>query len=454
MKTFERIRRISALLAPFDRKGEERRRTDAVAVRAFGPRPGWRCAICGQRKHGSLFVAAAHIMPLAEGGTTNEANVITLCDAKAILPTVIGDLLSTLPRDESISLAEALRRRRVSARELAPCHKLFDAGFIRTSSIRSLRESWRDKKRWPDATQLRDDALSAPLAKLNSDYNPARDRHTALRRLQHEVHQPGSIEWFKAQCRVISAARRLASSRAFGVAVRVRDALEVFISGRTKTWSDAGVESWFHYESALVWMQDWDNPSLLRAIEMLRESYELVQGAEAPKSWAMSRLEYLHACMLNDANLDRSYLQQFCEQQNECVEVLPRWRINALIHRAQCALKCRVLDEAACLLEELVTERDKLTVADGWTQFQRMHILCLRAVLLAHVGDVKSSVSTAARVFRSFRVARGKRPEGFLDVAQAARYALAQSGEHKRANELGALIADMKDARSGGWAAP
>lgn len=99
---------------------------------------------------------------------------------------------------------------------------------------------------------------------------------------------------------------------------------------------------------------------------------------------------------------------------------------------------------------ETRTLRDDLTVATGWTQFQAVHLNTIEGAVLALEKDYENALRLLSRALIPMK-ARGKRPEGYLDVARCAAWVLTKAGQKADARSLRAAIWNLHDGRSGFW---
>jgi hypothetical protein len=452
-----RIRALAKVLASHDHLPRERKLTARVAKKSFGPKDTWHCALCGRAKPEVPDIGRAHIVALEEGGKTRDDNLIPLCEGERRVSTALGialDWYSEHQANDSISLAAGLARVGISEAQLG-CHKLFDAGLISTANIRDVRSH---TGRWGHYNNLRDQVFAGPISSLATEFNPTSARARGVRGLRHRLSQleTGSEEWFLSACKLISAARRLANPEFLSLALRYTTELDRFATGRASSVSLAGLALFF-YEKALVFMVQQPEPDLTAAIRALQRSCDCARTAKDNRSFALSRLEWVHAKTFAAGPMTASAFQALTDEQERAIALLgktagePRWMFNHLIHKAQLQVKANRVSMTRDTVARARALRETLTVSTGWAQFQAVHINSIEGAILALEGEYADALRLLARALIPMKASRGKRPEGYLDVARCAAWVLKRKGQGEEARELEELAKHLRDGRSGFW---
>ncbi len=459
----ENIKFLAAFLERHDHLDRERRRTARVAERCFGPRPSWKCALCGRAKPEVPRIGRAHIVALEEGGSTDQANLIPLCEGTVWVSTALAralDWYSQQTAPSKLSFVAALGRCSSITEADMGCHKLFDSGLISRSTIREVHAN---RPRWGAYRHIRDEALNVPLADLASEFNPTSARARGVQRLSrqrldsHEI----SEDWCRTTCRLISAARRLADDVFLSLARNLLAELDRVHRSRPPSIS-TGTWSLFFYEKAMVLMVKQPRPDLAGAILALGRSCKLARQAKDDRGYAMSRLEWVHANTFASRTMTAQRYRGLVREQDEARRLLgykgepqtadeKRWAMNYLMHRAQLQIKARRTADARQSVAQARNLREQLTVATGWAQFQAVHLNTIEGAILALDGDYTNALRLLARALIPMKSARGKRPEGYLDVARCAAWVLIQARMLREGVRLRAAVRNLHDGRSGFW---
>jgi len=455
------LRELSKLLEPFDDLMRERRKTEYNAKAAFGPRHNWKCAICGRSMPAVPLIAAAHITPLQECGSTTQENLIPLCEGiRRFCLTLASALDLFSPQSDSgMLLRTALTTLGMNADELG-CHKLLDGGLISRKQIRQLRTNTNG---WGKHSGIREAVFDTPLCKLNSEYSPSSARIRTLARLKRTLKDSAlsPADWFNRRREIISAARRLTSIRYLKMAKRHSNELEVYLTSRADV-IPLKSQSQFLYEKALLFMIDDKEPNLQAAINALEKSCDLATQGDDVLGWAMSRLEWVHASTWAATEITPEYFDQLMNHQNEAIQILIRhrepglllairWQLNSLVHRAELEVKAGRMDAALATIKCAKELRDKLTVTEGWAEFQAVHLNTTEAAACALKSDFGRSLKLLSRGLVLMQAGVGKRPEGYKDIANCAAWVFEQRGNSELAGSVRSIADRMVDGRSGLW---
>ena len=450
------IQELSQLLAPWDRRHEYRRRMDAAwkpIAEKYGNMAD-RCVLCGESPRWRC-----HVRPQEEGFCP-DGNLVPLCERGAI-SNVVAQALKVWwerePKDRTtpewsawnnISFGSLLKELALDAK--VGCHKLLDDGFISVQAMASAVPGRLHK-------EVREKALVVSMSKLDSNFGAATVRHIRLKQLQKRAcsFEEGSDAWCLEYCELISTARRLSSPRMMGRALRT--AQQVLRHVETNKAITGTTRCRFYYEYALTFMQRHPDPDFYLAIARLRESVK--EAVSDPRSAAMSELELIHAEMLAARPRSQGPLPDWEARQDAALQALSndadkRWTMNQRLHRCQIRLKQGLNWQDT--LREVTSIRDarhELTLANGWTRFQAVHLASLEGMAYAQGGEIEKALNALARatIVMSFGC-RGKRAEGYRDIAMCAAWALGQRrGEGRRCSQATSLADRMIDGRSGVW---
>ncbi len=459
----ERIRSLASFLEEYDHLDRERRRTARVADRCFGPKTSWKCALCGRGKPQVPRIGTAHIVPLEEGGSTDQDNLIPLCEGTVWVSTALAlalDWHSQQTTPANLSFVDALGRSSRFTEDDLGCHKLFDSGLISRSTIREVRAT---RSGWGQYRRAREAALNLPLADLASEFNPTSARARGVERLSRQRLESETVPetWCRATCKLISAARRLADDAFLSLARNLVSQLVRLYRSRPPGISKSAW-SLFFYENALVLMVQQPRPDLAGAILALKRSFTLATEAEDDRGYAMSRLEWVHANTFASNTMSARAYRGLAREQEDARRRLgykgdpqtadeKRWVMNYLMHRAQLQIKARRTADARESLAQARNLREQLTVATGWTQFQAVHLNTIEGAILAFEEDYTNALRLLARALIPMKSARGKRPEGYLDVARCAAWVLIKAGNQKGGRDLRNAVRNLHDGRSGFW---
>lgn len=450
------IRELARLLEPWDMRSRNRRRMD-VAWRKVAARFGEKaanCIVCG-----GAPIWRCHVRP-QEDGFGPEENLVPLCERGPISPAIGSVLEAWWAREPNQKSGTAWKEwNRMSFAQLVrekeariSCHKLLDDGFISVQAIASCSTGNLHP-------EIRIKALDVPMTKLDSNFGATTLRHRRLQKLKVYASSlsVGSDEWCKAHCELISTARRLSSPRAMRAALEAVSVVESAVDSAAIT---PRTRSWFYYEKGLTWMQRHPDPDIRQAIACLQRSIGV--AGDATKSSAMSELELIHAEMLAAVSTSRSNFPDWEVRQDRALQVLSdepdkRWTVNQRLHRAQIRLK--KWQDPHGVLEELASIRDaryQMTLANGWTRFQAVHLASAEGLAYAQAEQYEEAMVALARATIVMSSGcRGKRPEGYRDIASCAAWVLKRMrGQKERARQVAALAARMVDGRSGVWRQP
>lgn len=465
------ISELTELLLEWDWLETERCKTGHVAKTAFRGRADWKCALCGARKNQPRDVIAAHILPLAEAGKTEKKNLIPLCHGGSI-SVAVGHALkkfSSTPsqmeamKSKATSLGSALNAAESNAEQTIGCHQLLDSGLISRREIRQVRDALQN---WGQHAGRRRQCFKTPLSQLDVEFNPGVGRNslysTAKNRLESACIQ--DKKWVANVGILMTLARRSFNRRIFPVAERYGGILEAFLE-RTESQNADIRRDKAYYELALLVMIQLPQPNLTKAIQLLQQSCDEAKRLGDLKSWSMSRLEWVHARIFAaDYMADEEY-KELVREQDEAIRQLglgegqsdahiSRWFMNYLMHRTQLHLKAGKIEQASQSGREAWSFRETLNVTTGWRQFQAVHLNTIDGVIRAWQGEYEESLRFLARAARVMRAARGKRPEGYKDVANCAAWVLAQMGKTAAAAKADRISREMVDGRSGFWRSP
>ena len=448
------IRELGKLLAPWDLRHHYRGRMNAAwkpIAKQYGEMAD-RCVLCGK-----LPRWRCHIWPQEEGFCPDD-NLVPLCERGAISKVIckaLSEWWKREPEDRTtlkwkawnlITFGNLLRELSIDAE--VGCHKLLDDGFISVQTMTSIIPGRLHE-------EVRERALDVPMSKLDSNFGAATIRHIRLRQLQNRTSsfEKGSDAWCLEYCEIISTARRLSSPRIMTRALQAVQ--EVLPHVETNKAITGKTRSRFYYEYALTEMQRHPDPNIHHAIDLLRES---IAATDDPRSAAMSELELIHAEML--AAQPESDIFPDLERRQRAA-LLPvsndddkRWPLNQQLHRCQVRLK-RGLNWQDTLneLRSIRDARHKLTLANGWTRFQAVHLACLEGMAYAQGGESDQALFALARAAIIMSIGcRGKRPEGYKDIAMCAASILGQRPvEARRYYKVKSIADRMIDGRSGVW---
>ncbi len=456
------LRALGTILSGYDDLPKERAKTESEATVAFGPRAARICAVCGRSTPQVEKIAFAHIVPLEEGGTTSADNLIPLCEGTVLLSTTLARVLdwqSRLADPCPITFGEAL----LSALDIRPeaigCHKLFDSCLMTRRAIRNVRER---RGEWGGFSQLRGTVFEYPLTNLGAEYSPTSARRRTVRRIMSGLAAFDSSDdaWYEQVCKLISASRRTSAQSVFHIAQYYCKKLDKLLQQGDR--SSAKIRARVYYEKALVSMAQQPDPDLRGAVRHLERSCWYAKKANHLAGWAMSRLEWVHAKTFSSPSIDTRTYQRMLAQQDLALAVLTgggkvkgpdeiRWVMNALEHRAQLQVKARRIDDAAESLGRARDYRDNLTVVAGWTKYQAIHMNTIHGAIAALQGHYDDALRLLSRALIPMRVSRGKRPEGYLDVARCAAWTLGQLGRSADTRRVRHVAREMRDGRSGFW---
>lgn len=448
------IQEVGKLLIPWDRRHHYRRGMDAAwkpIARNYGEMAD-RCVLCGKSPSWRC-----HVRPQEEGFCPDD-NLVPLCERGSI-SKVIGKALTVWwrrePKDRTtpqwkkwnlIAFGSLLKE--LSIEEEVGCHKLLDDGFISVRTMTSVVPGRLHE-------EIRERALAVPMSKLDSNFGAATVRHFRLQQLKRRASSfnKGSEAWCREYCEFISTARRLSSPhRMTGALQAVQEVLPYVESNKAITDT---TRSRFYYEYALTEMQRHPDPNIHYAIELLCKS---ITATDNPRQAATSELERIHAEMLV-AQSASPILSDLEHRQDAALRAVSkdadkRWTVNQRLHRCQIRLK-RGMNWQDTLTEvtSIRDARHELTLANGWTRFQAVHLACLEGMAYAQGRESEKALVALARatIVMSFGC-RGKRPEGYKDIAMCAASVLDQRlGEESRRDEIRDLADRMIDGRSGVW---
>lgn len=482
------VRRLKKLLNLDSVSKEERKKTREVARATFGSRTGWKCWICGRKKDDGKsvrYIAAAHIRPIEEGGTTTSTNLIPLCEGEMALSTTLEQVLNwcAAKNEDSRkkkSLAEALKSARICNINNLGCHQFFDFGLISRAKIRHVRRLGSQESGSHHA--VRQEALNTPLEFLATDYSPANARQKSVSRLKSKIskleraRRKNIPNWFEINRQLISASRRLSAKKFLQIATKIGNALEKFLNSDDRGVINKRERSAFFYEKAFICMIS-DPPDLRKALYYLKLSCAEVENSDNPKyqkSEVMSRSEWVHATTFFASEISDDLYKELIDVQNQCLdninklngEDVGRWKMNIDMHRVQLQLKAKKISDARACFTAIINERDKRDVTNGWTPFQGVHMNIIDGVLLAHEAvefdkdsenfrdRLRSSLRRLARAAATMAAARGKRPEGYKDLAECAAWVLKQIGDEERHAVIDSIAKNIMDGRSGIWVPP
>ena len=128
--------------------------------------------------------------------------------------------------------------------------------------------------------------------------------------------------------------------------------------------------------------------------------------------------------------------------------------MNALMHSAQLCLKARSAAAAAEISDLAWNDRAQRDLRNGRRQIQGIHWLTIDAIAAAHHAKPEEALRLSVRALALMRAARGKRPEGYKDLAWCATWALGRIGDKGRAATARRIATEMVDGRSGFWTEP
>lgn len=448
------IQELGRLLGPWDLRHRYRNRMNAAwkpIAKQYGEMAA-RCVLCGESPRWRC-----HVRPQEEGFCPDD-NLVPLCERGAISKVISKALAVWWERElkdrttpewkewNLITFRSLLRELSINAE--VGCHKLLDDGFISVQTMTSVVLGRLHR-------EVRERALDVSMSRLNSNFGAATIRHLRLRQLRKRAgsFEKGSEPWCLEYCEFISTARRLSSPRMMTYALRAVQ--EVLPHIETNNAITCTTRSRFYYEYALTEMQRHPDPNIHHAIDLLHKS---VAATDDPRSAAMSELELIHAEMLA-AKPGSLILLDLEARQKAALRVVSkdadkRWTVNQRLHRCQVLLK-RGLDWQDILAEvtRIRDARHKLTLANGWTRFQAVHLASLEGMAYAQGGESEKALVALARatIVMSFGC-RGKRPEGYKDIAMCAAFVLGQGpGEECRCSQVKDIADRMLDGRSGVW---
>ena len=123
------------------------------------------------------------------------------------------------------------------------------------------------------------------------------------------------------------------------------------------------------------------------------------------------------------------------------------------MHMAQLQIKAQRLEDAKESIRRARRLRANLTANNGWTLFQAVHLNIIEGARYALEHDYDNALRLLARALIPMKQARGKRPEGYLDVARCAAWVLRKQAERDAAAaaKIGKVIENIHDGRSGFW---
>ncbi len=461
------IEKLAEILKVHDDLNRERQKTASVAEKVFKtPRSEWRCALCGHNVPLAPRIAAAHIFPLEEGGQTEESNLIPLCEGALHISTAISKTLDWLSKQvipKAVSFGQGLTVALGKDPEVIGCHKLLDYGLISRTAIRDVKNT-RPKRR--GYVEIRHAALNIPLDRLDTEFSPGTSRSRRITRLKRRVLQafPSADERIVETCKLISAARRLVSPRYLSLAQKHCRHLQEFLRQHWSNISPANL-SRFYYEHALLSMVQQPKPDLRQTIRSLEKSFRYARVGGEQSGWARSRLEWVHAQTFASSKITARQYARLMKAQEECIQILApkrgggdpdkiRWMMNSLMHRAQLQVKAGRINDARDSVQRARELRDHLNVATGWTQFQAVHLNAIEGAILAWTGEYERALRLLSRALIPMRATRGKRPEGYKDIAQSAAWVLKQMGRKEEARKVDYIARRMVDGRSGFWVPP
>lgn len=450
------ILELAKLLQPWDRRVLHRNHMKPAwkeVVEKIGDR-ATVCMICGRDR-----VIKGHVLPQSDGFLPWK-NLVPLCERRQISPYITKALekwWSAEPGTKNLDdwkLWNQLTFGQLLGGDEHDigCHKLYDEGLISVHKMSNCEPTRSN----PD---LRHSALEVPMCKLDSTFSAGTSRHVRLKHLKKYASSftEGSNEWCEAHCEYISTSRRLASKVVMNRALRVISKVNSHITNRSIS---PKVRSRFYYEEALTWMQRHPDPDKQKAIECLEKSIEAAE--DEAKSSAMSTLELIRAEMIRSVSVTNAQRLKWEKRQREVLSVIEkepnkRWDVNHRLHRVKIRIKAHykpdvVLEE----IESIRQARCHLTLVNGWTQFQGIHLLSLRGMVhaqLDHYEDALFDITSAIMTMKHGCI--GKRVEGYKDIALCAAWALTHmKGQSHRAKKVAVIANKMVDGRSGIWLAP